>query len=168
MMRSILFFTALMLFSCGGKPSEDAPIRVRMGNEAPGFTLESIEGKKVSLEDFKGKVVLLDFWATWCPPCRMSTPVLKRLQEKMKGKDFQILSISVDEEKELVPLYIHKEKVKFPVLYVDMETEAHYLIRSLPTFFLLDKKGVVAKAYQGFDPVLELEWMRQIELLLKS
>ena len=170
-MKSILFLTALMLFSCGGKPAQEPPrssSRAKPGIPAPGFTLQSIEGKSVNLEDFRGKVVLLDFWATWCGPCRMTTPILKKLNEKLKGRDFAILSISVDETRSDVPPFIKKENIPYTILYADDAVQMNYRIRAIPTFFLIDKKGMVAEKYEGFNPAFEQTWENEINALLKT
>ncbi len=169
LMKHSLPLLALFLFSCGSNPSENqaASKTARMNQDAPLFSLQSTKGKTINLVDYKGKVVLLDFWATWCPPCRMSTPAVKKLYEKMKGNDFEVLSISLDEEREAVPPFIQREAIGYPVLYADDSIQAVYRVRAIPTFVLIDKNGVISKIYQGFDPSMEAEWERQISTLLK-
>ncbi|OGR86451.1 MAG: hypothetical protein A3A86_06450 [Elusimicrobia bacterium RIFCSPLOWO2_01_FULL_60_11] len=160
---------ALFLFSCGGNPPEnEAAGAARLGQAAPGFSLRSLDEKSHRLSDFKGKVVLLDFWATWCPPCRASTPALGRLHRKMAGKDFAILSISVDDAAAAVRPFLEKEKVEYLTLMADSDIQSVYRVRAIPTFVLIDARGFIAKIYQGFAPEMEVEWEKQINRLLPN
>ncbi|MBI3012884.1 MAG: TlpA family protein disulfide reductase [Elusimicrobia bacterium] len=142
--------------------------KAKTGNPAPSFQLQSLNGKKVLLDDFKGKVVLLDFWATWCPPCRVSTPYLVQLNQRYQGKDLAILAISLDDSREPVLPFIKKEKVRHLVLYGDEAIQRDYQIRSIPTFFLIDKKGLIHRRYDGFHPALGSEWEKEINSLLSQ
>ncbi len=165
-MKRFLPFVALFLFACGGSSAENQSA-ARLNQPAPPFSLLSVDGKTIKLEDYKGKVVLLDFWATWCPPCRMSTPVLKKLYDKMKSPKFEVISISLDEEHKAVPPFVKKEAIKYPVAYADSDIQTIYRVRAIPTFILIDKKGIIAKIYQGFDPAMGAEWENQINQLIK-
>lgn len=167
-MKQIVPLLALFLFSCGGNPPENeaAAGTARLGQAAPEFSLNSMDGKTHRLSDFRGKVVLLDFWATWCPPCRASTPALGRLHKKMAGKNFAILSISVDNNPNPVKPYLEKEKVKYLTLMADENIQAAYRVRAIPTFILVNPIGEIAKIYQGFSPDMESEWEKQINHLL--
>ena len=168
-MKTTIAFLAFFLVSCGGNPSENqaALTKAKIGEKAPLFSLQSTDGKSFKLEDYKGKVVLLDFWATWCGPCRYSTPAVVRLNEKMKGKKFQVLSISVDENHADVPPFLKNENVTYPTLYADPEVAYRYRVNSIPQFVIIDKNGIISKMYQGFAPSLESEWESQINRLLK-
>lgn len=125
-----------------------------IGSAAPGFTLKDINGRNVSLSDFKGKVIILDFWATWCPPCREEIPDFIALQNEYGKKGLQILGISVDREglKAVKPFY-ENMKMNYPVLLTDGKIEAAYGgIRGIPTTFIIDKNGKIVKKYVGFQP----------------
>ena len=167
-MKRIFPLLALFLFSCGGNPPENeaAQPRARLSQPAPDFSLQSLDGKTHKLSDSRGKVVLIDFWATWCPPCRMSTPALGRLHKKMAGKDFTILSVSVDDGAKAVKNYLAKEKPEYLVLMADDSVQAAYGVRAIPTFVLVDKAGSVAKIFQGFAPDMEADWEKEINRLL--
>jgi cytochrome c biogenesis protein CcmG/thiol:disulfide interchange protein DsbE len=144
-------------------------IRARLGSVSPDFTLESVSGAKIKLSDFRGKVVLLDFWATWCPPCRMSTPALIELNEAYKGKDLVIIGISLDEDKSQVKPFLKREGVKHTVVYgADSSIDQAYRIESIPSFFILDKNGVIRKQFSGYFPGIDREWAEEINLLLKQ
>ena len=122
----------------------------------------------MSLAEFKNKVVLIDFWATWCPPCRMSIPSLVKLNQKYKGKQLVIIGVSLDEKTAPVLPFIKKENVEHLILYGDDSVETNYRIRAIPSFYILDKKGMIQKHYEGYYPGLEQEWEKEINLLLKT
>ena len=166
---SKIFLSVMILAACGTKPSGDsasAGSKAKAGAPAPDFTLQSTEGKTVKLADLKGKVVLLDFWATWCPPCRVSTPALVRLNEKFKGKDLAVIGINLDEDHSEVAPYLQKEKIVHQVLYGTGDVESNYKVRSIPTFYILDPNGLIVKHYEGYHPDFEKEWETEINSLL--
>ncbi|MGE5432624.1 MAG: redoxin domain-containing protein [Syntrophomonadaceae bacterium] len=114
--------------------------------------LTSTTGMKIKLSDYKGKVVLLDFWATWCPPCRKGIPDLISLKNEFKGKDFEIIGISVDQENTLndVIPFIQQYGINYPVVYYDPSALASFgSVESIPTSFVLDKTGKVVSSYVG-------------------
>ncbi len=119
-------------------------------NRAPGFTLVDTKGKKVSLSDYKGKIVILDFWATWCPPCRKGIPDLIDIQKKYKNK-VVIIGISVDTDtKDKVPSFIRDIRINYTVLYATPEVVQSYgNIEAIPTSFVIDKKGKIVNQFVG-------------------
>lgn len=114
--------------------------------------LISPSGTKLNLADYKGKVVLLDFWATWCAPCRKGIPDLIELKKQFKGQDFEIVGISVDDEKtkdQVVP-FIKQMGINYPVAYYDAAILSNFgNIESIPTAFIIDKSGKVISSYVG-------------------
>lgn len=116
---------------------------------APNFSLKDVNNNKVTLSDLKGKVVLLDFWATWCPPCRMELPHFKELYAKYKDKGFVIVGVAVDKEM-AVKSYVKRERIPFKILISDRSTANLYHIRAFPTTFLLDKKGEIQHKWVGY------------------
>jgi len=118
---------------------------------APSFSLQDLGGTQISLSDFKGKVVLLNFWATWCSPCRREIPSLERLYQLRKDKGFEILAVSVDRTSlSKVASFVANYQISFPVL-VNLQGDVgqRYWTRAIPTSFLLDKKGVIRWKVQG-------------------
>jgi thiol-disulfide isomerase/thioredoxin len=118
--------------------------------KAPAFTLQDTEGRNVSLDDYKGKIVILDFWATWCPPCRKGIPDLVELQNEY-GKDLVVIGISLDQQTkpDVVP-FIKEYRINYPVVYGDMNVvQAYGNIRSIPTSFVLDKDGNIVDMHVG-------------------
>jgi peroxiredoxin len=121
------------------------------GAVAPDFTLPDLEGKMVSLSDYKGRVVLLNIWATWCPPCVEEMPSMEKLYREMKDEGFEILAVSIDTSgaKAVLP-FMEKHKLSFPAL-TDSEgaTKLLYHTTGVPESFLIDKDGVIAEKIIG-------------------
>ncbi|MDI7260769.1 MAG: TlpA disulfide reductase family protein [Thermodesulfobacteriota bacterium] len=116
---------------------------VKDNKKAPDFRLEDLSGKKVELKHFKGKVVFLNFWATWCGPCKEEMPSMEALYQKFREKNFVFLTISVDyEDRKKVKGFIDKHHYTFPVL-IDSKslTLDLYGVKGIPTTILIDKKG---------------------------
>jgi peroxiredoxin len=109
---------------------------------APDFQVEALSGGKVKLSDFKGKLVLLNFWATWCPPCREELPSIQALWNKTKDKGLALLAVSVGESKQTVKSFVDRNKYLFPA-YLDPSGQAGalYGARSIPTTCVIDKEG---------------------------
>lgn len=119
--------------------------RIKAGTKAPNFRLEDLTGKKAELKHYKGKVVFLNFWATWCGPCKEEMPSMEELCKQFKDKDFVFLTISVDYAGvKPVKDFIEKHRYTFPVL-IDPKCETLDLfeVKGIPTTFLIDKKGII-------------------------
>ncbi len=137
-------------------------------NKAPDFTLVNTEGKNVSLSDYKGKIVIVDFWATWCPPCRRGIPDLVELQKQYKDK-IAVIGISMDMEntKAGVPDFIDKMGINYPVVYFNNKVIDDYGgISAIPTTFIIDKNGNIVKKMVGLYPKSEIE--KQLNELMKE
>lgn len=114
------------------------------------FTLKNTEGKKVSLKDYRGKTVMLNFWATWCPPCRSEMPSMEKLSKIMDKKSFEILAVNIQEKKHVVVNFLEKNNYTFPVvLDVNAEAATIYQVRSIPTTYIIDKEGYITAAFAG-------------------
>lgn len=121
--------------------------------QAPDFFLEDIDGKKHRLSDLRGKVVLVNFWATWCPPCRREMPSIERLSHALKGTDFEILAVNVAEDLETVFSFTGTldPVPTFPIVFdTDSRILKAWPVMGLPTTFILDKHGrIVYRAVGG-------------------
>ena len=135
-------------------PGEDRPNLT--GKAAADFTLKDLQGDKVSLSDLRGKVVMLDFWATWCPPCRRELPTVAKLRASLKDKNVAILGVN-DEESSTVKSYLRKHELEFPVL-MDSKREVHklYGARAIPTVVIIKPSGEIAAYYVGERSEAEL------------
>lgn len=153
----IMVFSCLVLISACSTTDEG---KVLVG-PAPNFKLEDISGKSLSLSEIKGKVVIVDFWATWCGPCLMSIPELVDLQEKYKAQGLMVVGISVDDDKvskgELIA-FKEKMRINYPILRANNKVYEDYFGRasgfSIPTLFVIDREGKVRDRLVGFRPGL--------------
>ncbi|MTI69362.1 MAG: redoxin domain-containing protein [Firmicutes bacterium] len=132
------------------KDKETDDVEIKVGKKAPDFTLENLQGEKVSLSDYEGKIVMLNFWATWCGYCDKEMPDFEKLYNENKDKDFVILAVNARESKETVKEYINKGGYTFPVL-LDKSGKINrkYLIGGLPTTYFISKDGILLGGVPG-------------------
>lgn len=122
------------------------------GRPAPTFRLESFDAKKVALADLKGSVVVLDFWASWCGPCRMSLPHLDKLYKEQKDKGVKFFAVNLREEKGGIGLFVQQSKLSVPILMdSDGKVADSYGVEGIPTTVVIAKDGKVRKVFVGFD-----------------
>ncbi len=124
---------------------------VKAGDTAPNFQLRDMEGRMVALSDLRGKVVLLNFWATWCGPCRVEMPAMEELYRTYPRKDFEILAVSTDAQGAAVTRPFQQENhLTFPILHdADFRVGLAYGARTLPMTFMVDRQGVVRQQIFG-------------------
>ncbi len=152
--RLIVLFviTTAFLIGCTDKSAQPG------GSAAADFTLQDLGGKNVKRSDYKGKAVLLEFWATWCPPCRASVPGLEKIHETYSGKGLVILAVSMDEGGwDDVKSFVKDYGIKYTVLKGDEDVAEKYQVRSIPMMLVLDKQGRIVRRYLGFGSDEDLE-----------
>ena len=155
------------LFSCSDSSTSVAAVRpIKDRKTAPDFTLKDANGTSVRLSDYRGKVVLLNFWATWCGPCKMEIPWFIEFQQQFKDQGFVVLGVAMDDDGwQSVKPYIASRKVNYRVLLGDdAVTERYGGVDSLPTTFVIDKEGRIASAHVGL--VGKNEYLGEIQALL--
>jgi peroxiredoxin len=148
----LILLVSLSFTAEGGE--EDLFLKIRINpikgdKKAPDFSLRDLNGKKVGIKQFKGKIIFLNFWATWCGPCKEEMPTLEVLHQQFKEKNFILLTISVDYEGiKPVQEFINKHQYTFPILLdPKCETLDLFEVKGIPTTFLIDKKGkMIGKA----------------------
>lgn len=147
-MQKIKFLFALYILLLGNLNVQAAEI----GQAAPQFTLPALlNDQATTLKQYTGKVIYLDFWASWCAPCRTSFPLLNKLQQKYKEKGFEVVAINLDEDKANAAKFLKDIPVDFTILRDSSgEWADQYVVESMPTSFIIDKKGVIQNIHHGF------------------
>jgi cytochrome c-type biogenesis protein len=136
----------------GSSVKEPAERPKTSSKAAPDFTLIDLNGRFRGLSEFKGKVIILDFWATWCPPCRMEIPHFVELYDKYKDKGLEIIGVTLDRNgEEIVPPFVEKHNINYVILLGDKQTAGLYGgINAIPTTFVIDREGNIIKKYIGY------------------
>ena len=160
-------FLALLLVLAPSASSAKATA----GDRAIDFTLKSMDGKTVKLSSLKGKVVLIDFWASWCVPCKKELPVLDKLAgEWAKAKkNVVVLTINIDQDRANAEKFLKSAGVKNLTTLLDPEgtVAGQYELPTMPTSYVIDKKGIVKHIHAGYEPGDEKKLVKEIEALLK-
>jgi peroxiredoxin len=137
-----------------GRRSAQKPKATASGNLAPDFTVTDIDGRKLSLADYKGKVVLLNFWATWCAPCRTEIPHFVEMQNKFGPDGFQVIGISMDDDAKPVREFAQQYKLNFPVAVGDDKLAERFGgVLGLPVNFIIDREGRIYTRHLGATDV---------------
>ncbi|BCG48593.1 Thiol:disulfide oxidoreductase related to ResA [Citrifermentans bremense] len=146
-----IFWVLLLVIAVAVSGCSKKEVPAQEGAAAPDFTLQDLSGKQVQLSSLKGKVVLVNFWATWCPPCREEIPSMVKLNQVMQGKNFQMLAISVDEGgKQAVQEFFRQNGVSLPALFdTDGSVSRRYGTTGVPETFIVDGKGIIRKKVIG-------------------
>lgn len=148
-LAAVLAAGALFAYTSGsGRP------RAGLSQTAPDFKLTDLGGRPVTLSEYRGRVVLLNFWATWCDSCKAEMPALNALYLRQRGGGFELLAPSVDRgDRKAVMGFTARFEPAFPILLADPQTEEAYGVRDLPTSFLIGPDGRIARRYVGpIDP----------------
>ncbi|MHB1295288.1 MAG: TlpA family protein disulfide reductase [Anaerolineae bacterium] len=127
-----------------------APQRPRVGMPAYPFTLVDLKGNSVSLSDLRGKVVMVNFWASWCSPCQQEIPHMVRVYDELKDDGLVILAVNLQEDEASVHSFVEQQGMRFPVLLDPSGSVAgSYFVRAIPTSLFLDENGVIQVVYEG-------------------
>ena len=159
---AFVMLLALALAGCGGGSQKGASSETsaapagngETGSVAPGYELADLTGKMVSNKEFAGKVVILDFWATWCPPCREEIPHFVQLQSKYREQGLVIVGLSLDAggAKDVAP-FAEEHNINYPMLIGNDDiAKAYGGVNSIPTTFVIDRQGKIVKRFVGFTP----------------
>lgn len=158
LLKSLLFMPALRLITAGllcvSCSAGAGELKVWSGGRTPPMTLRDLDGKSHDLSAYRGRVVLVNFWATWCEPCRDEMPSIQRLKKKLAGKPFAVLAINVDEPDSRIRNFLEKMPLDFPIL-IDQEKKITkgWNVRVLPASFIIDGNGRIRYSLTG-----ELAW----------
>ena len=140
-------------------PWEQAPLGAQGLRAAPDFLLKDLSQKKVKLTDFKGKVVILNFFATWCPPCRAEIPELNKLYRLNKEKGLVVLGVSLDMDAppQGLTTFVKNMKITYPVLMGTTDLAEKYQVNGVPTTILINREGKAHSRYDGLVPASRFE-----------
>ena len=159
--RLLIFMSVLALFiaACGEKPV------ATVGKPAPDFDTVDLKGDVVSLSDLKGKVVFVNFWATWCAPCREEMPSMQRLYEKMPKDKFEMIALFNNDKKPAVQKFVSQLRLTFPIWSDEFNFHGpKYGLTGLPETFIVDKNGIIREKFIG---PADWDTPKTIEMLTK-
>ncbi len=146
----------LLMSTLTSSATPPQPLVATDGKKAPDFTLTTTDGKTLKLSDFKGKGVIVNFWATWCPPCRAEIPDMVELQKEYESKGFSFIGIAVSDQEEKVKAFVESQKMNYPVAMGTPELAMSYgkftkegTIRGIPTSFVINGKGEIVDYFVG-------------------
>jgi peroxiredoxin len=160
--------TALLLTTllCAAAPAYAA---VNPGAPAPAFTLAARDGGKLSLADLKGQVVMINFWATWCGPCRQEMPLLAQLHDKYEPLGFTMLGVNVEPDSAAAVAWLKGVPVTFPILFdTDSAVAGRFGVEGMPSSVLVDRNGQVRYVHRGYKPGDEAKYADMIRSLVKE
>jgi thiol-disulfide isomerase/thioredoxin len=176
-----IFVTGILIFAmgisffagCGERGTSTSPPAGTAGGEtakrAVTFSLQDLMGKTVSLESLQGKVVILDFWATWCGPCKEAMPVLQQLSDKYANKGVVVIGVNQRESREKVKDFITSNKFTYQqLLDSDGKVGSDYGVEGIPTLVIIDQKGNQAMTHVGYTPELANIISEKVDSLLKG
>ncbi len=140
-----------------------------VGGAAPDFTLKSRSGENIKLSELRGEVVMVNFWASWCAPCRQEMPLLEELHERYSDLGFTLLGVNVEEDSSAALDMLKEIPVTFPVLFDNRNTVSKlYNVVAMPTTVILDRDGTVRYVHKGFLPGYEDEYRQQVKELIRE
>jgi thiol-disulfide isomerase/thioredoxin len=142
---------------------------LRNGAPAPAFQLNSNSGKLVSLGSLRGQIVLLNFWASWCGPCRKEMPILEQLNRQYRNKGVALVGVNVEPDSAAATSWLKATPVSFPILFdVDSKVSKLYQVEGMPNTVILDRKGNVRFIHRGYSTGAENEYLDQIRALIRE
>nr|WP_314491853.1 TlpA disulfide reductase family protein [uncultured Chryseobacterium sp.] len=167
LMRQIIF-TGL-LNSKIEKKSVEKPVEEMSPSSSESFSVKDENGKIINISELKGKVVFINFWASWCPPCRAEFPSIQKFYEKYRSKnELVILTVNLDEDLDAGKIYLGKEKFTVPFLVPEGSIPEEYFSGSLPTTVVLDKTGVIRLHHAGMADYSKDSFYEEIDQLLQE
>lgn len=157
----IFLLGAFLLASCAASGADTT------GKTAPDFTLKSTTGKNVRLAEHRGDVVMVNFWATWCGPCRQEMPLLEKINKKYKDLGFTLLGVNVEADSSSMEKYLKDVPVTFPILKDGTNSVAKlYGVDGMPSTVIIDRNGTVRFIHRGYKPGYEQKYEQQVKQLV--
>ena len=162
--KSVLLGAALSIFAVTGLASSSLE-----GREAPDFVLKSSAGENLRLSEHRGDVVMINFWATWCGPCRQEMPLLDELYSRYQRVGFSLLGVNIDDNSSKAMDMVSELGVSFPVLFDSRkEVSKLYEVDAMPVTVIIDREGTIRYVHHGYKPGYEEKYLDQIRSLLRE
>ncbi len=140
-----------------------------LGQAAPDFTLKSMSGKNLNLAEQRGNIIVLNFWASWCGPCRKEMPVLQKFYDKYQDLGVSVWGVNVEQENQAGRDFLADLNLKFPILFDDTNTiSKKYQVEAMPTTVIIDRDGLVRYAFKGYKPGYEKKYAKAIKKLIRE
>lgn len=140
-----------------------------VGEPAPDFALKSAGGQNLRLSEYRGEVVMINFWATWCGPCRQEMPLLDELYDRYQRVGFRLLGVNIDDNRQQAMRMAEELDVSFPVLFdSDKAVSEQYRVEAMPVTVLVDRNGTVRYVHHGYQPGYEQHYLTEIRELLRE
>ncbi|MGH8223110.1 MAG: TlpA family protein disulfide reductase [Woeseiaceae bacterium] len=163
-LRRILLGASLGILALGSLASSGLT-----GQPAPDFALKSATGQNLRLSEYRGDVVMINFWATWCGPCRQEMPLLDELYGRYQRVGFSLLGVNIDDDSRRALQMVEELGVTFPVLFDETkEVSKLYQVEAMPVTVLLDREGTVRHVHHGYKPGYEEKYLTEIRALLRE
>jgi peroxiredoxin len=142
---------------------------VAVSDEAPDFTLKTLDGNNARLKEYRGQVVLINFWASWCGPCRQEMPLLEKIDKRYRDAGFTVLGVNVEGKAGPAKEVATKAGVTFPVLVDDgQKVSQMYALESMPSSVVVDRDGVIRYVHRGYKPGDEAKYLEVVKQLIKQ
>jgi peroxiredoxin len=156
-----ILFTSLLLFGTANSAN--------IQGKAPNFTLKSNTGKNIKLTELRGQVILLNFWASWCGPCRQEMPLLEKLQQRYSALGFTVLGVNVEEDPSKAKSLLKDIPVSFPILFDTQNTVSKlYDVSAMPSTVMIDRDGNMRYLHKGYKPGDEAQYKKWVKQLVKE
>ncbi len=163
-LKSILLGVILGIFAVSSLAASDLS-----GQHAPDFALRSASGENLRLSEYRGDVVMINFWATWCGPCRQEMPLLDDLYNRYNRVGFNLLGINIDDDPRRAMKMVEDLGVSFPVLFDDSKAVSKlYQVEAMPVTVLVDREGTIRYVHHGYKPGYEEHYLTEIRTLLRE
>ncbi len=163
-LRTLLLGAILVIFTASSLASSSLE-----GQVAPDFALKSASGENLRLSEYRGDVVLINFWATWCGPCRQEMPLLDDLYGRYQRVGFILLGVNIDDDSRRAMQMVQELGVNFPVLFDEnKEVSKLYKVEAMPVTILVDREGTVRHVHHGYKPGYEEKYLTEIRSLLRE
>lgn len=164
-MKQLIRIFTLLVFVFVASASNASSI----SGKAPDFTLKSRSGQNVRLSDLRGQVVMLNFWASWCGPCRQEMPILEQLHKRYGKLGFTVVGVNVEQDTSKAVAYLRDIKVSFPILYDNTSKVSKlYDVNAMPTTVMIDRNGNMRFKHHGYKPGYEKDYKKQIKQLIRE